>query len=215
MMRAFGAGLCLLLLTSCAWLPAGKTPGDFPPKQASASVAPKSPSTPKSPSVRKARTREHVRRLLQQEEYAAALNAIGQSRQDDLSEEYMRAVSAIVALAGNELAAGEPARAGEYFRTALNHYPTAGSALLKRLPLSASGVETALGTCAEKQMEQGLRAYRAGRLAEAIDIWHRTLIFLPGHEPTRKAISTAQVQLDNLEALGDASGGAAGSGLIY
>lgn len=210
-MRSFAAVLSLFLLSSCAWPPSLQWPSElqwpsalhWPPGVAPSREAGSAPQ--KSARVDTAPVRKNVRRLLRQEKFVAALDAIGTLHRSELQQEYLQAFNAIVTLARTEQADGDPARAGEYFRSALNHYPPNEHVLTKSLPMSKAGIEEALGLCAEKLMEQGLKAYRAGSLEEAIHLWNRTLVFLPGHEPTRKALSTAQTQLENLEALEKAS----------
>ncbi len=55
--------------------------------------------------------------------------------------------------------------------------------------------------CTEKIMEAGLRAYRSGELAKAIQYWEQILEYNPQYKAARNSIQTTQLQLAKLKIL--------------
>lgn len=147
-----------------------------------------------------------LRRRLAAGEYLKALRLIDRQKrqgaaESDFTGEYPGAINGLLQQARYHNAQNRPHLAGKDFRQALEFYPSDPLSAGK-VDMAAARIEEAVRECSDTLMDQGLIAYRRGRLGEAIDVWKSILSFSPSHQPALKAIRTAKTQLENLEALG-------------
>ena len=149
--------------------------------------------------------RKTVNLYLEGGDYRSALEVVEQERargvpEKDLTGEYLKSLNGAIEKAQSLLAENDPGQAGQMFRVALDAYPVEAG-LVQETGLQSAELEAALKLCADKLMERGLVAYRAGNLGQAIQIWKEALTFYPDHQASKKAIETTHAQLANLEKL--------------
>jgi tetratricopeptide (TPR) repeat protein len=163
------------------------------------------PATRPSPSI-VGREEETARQLVHADlaarNFPSALARIGREQRPEKSfaVEYAQALNGLLAAADLHRQADRFEDAGPLLRQALNAYPR-DPELLGRVDRPAAAVRADLQQCADRLMEKGLAAYRAGRLEEAIATWKRLLAFHPDHQAARQAVETASLQLRNLRSL--------------
>lgn len=151
------------------------------------------------------RIQARARRLLSRKDYAGALDFItaafdNGADERDLSREYLQAV------AGSLVQAETLIQAGEYRRGALllKGVQASGSrspGLQEQIAVPPAEIQVKIAYCAEQLMEAGLRAYRSGELATAVNIWQQVLEFDPHHQAAHKSIQISQQQISNIKAL--------------
>lgn len=149
---------------------------------------------------------EQIRLDLGHQRPEAALERLRNARaagyaQAGLAGHYPAVINALIKEADAAHAAGEAARAGRLYRSALTDYPdspvTAGKILV-----SPGSLHQSIDQCADDLMQQGLVHYRTGHFDNALDTWRKISTFLPGHQPSLIAIETTQTQLQTLRQLG-------------
>ncbi|NIQ98022.1 MAG: hypothetical protein GWO11_05955 [Desulfuromonadales bacterium] len=190
-LRLFLLLLACAMLVACGRLeltPAGKAPAKSPGSQSA-----------------EAPVRAEMRRHFAAADYVRVLQLLetqlrNGASETDFAREYPRAINGVLQQAREHWTQGRPALAGKKYRQALEFYP-ADPLLRDQLDMGGSQIDRAVSDCSEVLMEQGLIAYRAGRLGEAIAVWQTILSFSPSHQPAIKAIRTARIQLQNLQAI--------------
>lgn len=207
-MRTMGVIFCLifgaLLLASCglpAWNLTGPKPGEVPKREKRSKSWDANTMVHESAAVR-----EKVNRLLEKQDYPAALIFMQQevspgAPQSLLEDEYLQALNGTLELADNLLKESHSEQAGILFRAALTGFPR-NAALGRRAGRSVPEILAKIETCATLLMEKGLMAYRAGDLDRAIEEWKKIQAFQPGHQASRHAIDTTNVQRSNLKRIG-------------
>ena len=165
-------------------------------------VAGQTASNPESLSSR-------VEQLLDQGKSAEALVllqngiAAGIDRQR-LSNQGVRAINLALVQADHQSSQQQHLQAGKLYRSALTHYP-ADAAVSHRITRTADEIMARIGECANQLLEDGLVAYRAGSLEEAIDVWSKIRQFHPSYKASQQAIRTTRIQLKNLESVNPAA----------
>lgn len=144
-----------------------------------------------------------IERLLQEENHLSALAILRRELQrgtpaTKLGDTYLQVLNGSLGAGEAHLADHNAFHAGLLFRNALDVYPE-DEKLAAGVALAPAEVEGRIELCANQLMEKGLISYRAGDLAQAMEVWQKTLIFYPQHRPSQTAIQTAYVQLNNLK----------------
>jgi len=145
--------------------------------------------------------------LLDEQKYAGAVNLIRDeiskgAGEQALAEEYLEAVNTCLESADGLLKTGDYPDAAVLFKTVLDGYPK-DSELQQQVALTRTQIEGKLNTCAERLMEAGLVAYRAGEFTKSINIWQQILAFNPQYQAALDAIETTKQQLSTLKTLED------------
>ena len=167
----------------------------------------KTTKQPDTTVLKNARAQKQARRLLDEQKYAGAVNLIRDeiskgAEEQALAEEYLEAVNTCLESADGLLKTGDYPDAALLFKTVLDGYPKSPE-LQQRVALTRTQIADKLNTCAEKLMEAGLVAYRAGEFTRSIDIWQQILAFNPQHQAALDAIETTKQQLSTLKTLED------------
>ncbi|HKL48153.1 MAG TPA: tetratricopeptide repeat protein [Desulfuromonadales bacterium] len=190
-----------LMFSACARLPGTPTTPTAAPE--------KIPVRPDVKTSSQERHHKQVKTELQRHSadrnYTAVLKLIEEqlragASQIDFSPEYSDALNALSRQARQHKAQNRLTSAGQAFRQVLEQYPS-DPQVSAQIDMTPEQLEKALANCSEKMMEQGLIAYRAGRLSKAIEAWEKILTFSPSHQPAIKAIRTVKIQRENLKAL--------------
>jgi tetratricopeptide (TPR) repeat protein len=144
--------------------------------------------------------RQKIRQQLAVDNYSAALVLVLGSglSEEEVAEEYERAIKGVLKQAEGYREKDMPEKAGPLYRAALDGYPKS-AAVAARVETRPAGISTGIETCADQLMERGLAAYRSGDLDQAIKTWKLIHVFAPQHQSSRKALETAEVQLNNLK----------------
>lgn len=183
----------LLLLSACH----SSVPPLAGPAPAVVDVVP-----PVRPSVERsgAALRQKIRQQLAADNFSTALALIGTSGlpETELAEEFGLALKGALKQAAAFMQKDLPEKAGPLYRAALGGYPKT-AAVAARAGTTAADIEAGIDSCADRLMERGLVAYRSGDLEQAIRTWKQVHRFAPQHQPSRKALQTAEVQLANLK----------------
>lgn len=150
-------------------------------------------------------SRLQIEQSLTRENIEKAQKVILYSRQEKVSEIlladlYTEVTNRLLQTAEQEKSTDKPGRAGRYYRMAHEIYPV-DARLQATISLSLSEIDNNIDQCADKLMENGLAAYRAGELDSAITIWKEISQFHPNHSPSLIATNTARQQLKSLEML--------------
>jgi tetratricopeptide (TPR) repeat protein len=143
-----------------------------------------------------------IERLLQKNDHLTALATLRRELQRGtpatrLGDTYLQVLNGSLVAGEAHMAGHNAFHAGLLFRIALDVYPE-DEELTAGVILSPAKVEDRIELCANQLMEKGLVFYRAGELAQAMEVWQKTLAFYPQHRPSQAAIQTAYVQLNNL-----------------
>lgn len=143
--------------------------------------------------------------MIKTEDYAGAITLIHTEvrkglEEQELAKEYLQAANGGIAQAQTLTREGHYAEAARLFRTIQERSPNS-SGLQRQLTASPEQIEAEIALCAERLMEAGLLAYRAGDFTAAIDIWEQILTFSPQHPAAQSSIETTQLQLANLKNL--------------
>lgn len=184
----------LFLLSSCGPL-FPSPPGSRAPAAVSGSPEDRNFSGEPAAAVR-----QKIRQQLAAGNYPAALAVVLASGQaeEELVEEYGRALKGVLKQADGYREKDLPEKAGPLYRAALECYPKT-AAVAARVGTRPAGITAGIETCADQLMERGLAAYRSGDLDQAIKTWQLIHVFAPQHQPSQKALQTAEVQLTNLK----------------
>lgn len=144
--------------------------------------------------------RQKIRQHLAAGNHPAALALVMSSgfSKTELAEEYGLALKGLLKQAEGYLEKDLPEKAGPLYRAALDGYP-ATPAVAAKAGMNPAGIAAGIGTCADQLLERGLAAYRNGDLDQAIRTWKLIHVFAPQHQPSRKALQTAEIQLANLK----------------
>lgn len=167
----------------------------------------KTSQQPDQTDLKNQRARLQARSLLDKQEYAAAVDFIRDAilkgaGEQALGEEYLEATNSSLAQADSLIKAADYAAAALLFKTVLDGYPQTPD-LQQRVTLTRTQIADRLNSCAERLMEAGLVAYRAGEFDRSIDIWQQILVFDPQHQAALDAIETTRQQLSRLKSLKD------------
>jgi hypothetical protein len=146
--------------------------------------------------------RQKIRQHLAADNHSAALALVLSSglSEAELAEEYGLALKGLLKQATGYLEKDLPEKAGPLYRAALDGYPATPAAAAKAGTRPA-GISAGIEACADQLLERGLAAYRGGDLDQAIRTWKLIHVFAPQHQPSLKALRTAEVQLANLKKL--------------
>ena len=152
-------------------------------------------------------SRLQIEQSLTLENVEKAQRVILYSRQEKVSELlladlYTEVTNRLLQTAEQERSTGKPDKAGKFYRMAYEIYPD-DSRLQATISLSLSKIDSNIDHCADRLMENGLAAYRAGDLNAAITIWQEISQFHPNHTPSVIATNTARQQLKSLETLSE------------
>lgn len=150
-------------------------------------------------------SRLQIEQSLTRKNIEKAQRVILYSRKENISELlladlYTEVSNRLLQAAEQEATAGRPDKAGKYYRMAHDIYPV-DARLRSTINLSLENIDSNIEHCADRLMDNGLAAYRAGELDKAIAIWQGINEFLPNHSPSLIATNTARQQLKNLEML--------------
>lgn len=145
--------------------------------------------------------RPQIRSLLERREFLKSLRLMQQEvnlglSESSLAEEYGMALRGGMVYGEELTAKGEFRECGIYLRQLQSLYPRNLPALSG---VSAGQIRQRMNACSDQLMVQGLAAYRAGQMQEAIDIWTALLVFNPERTEAEKAIDTCSIQLRNLK----------------
>lgn len=151
------------------------------------------------------RVQEEASRLIQAQDYAGATTLIHKQIGKGLSEkalasQYLQAANGSIGQAEDLVKQGHYAEAGRLYQTILARAPVSAE-LQEQIAASPGQLAEAIAHCAEKLVEAGLAAYRAGDFTAAIDIWQQVLGFNPQHPEALSSIQTTRQQLSNLKKL--------------
>jgi len=124
--------------------------------------------------------------------------------QQQLAKQLVRAMNQLLAQADHQSSQQLYLEAGILYRNALNHFPT-DAAVSLQISRTADQIRAKIAECANQLLEDGLVAYRAGSLEQAIDVWSKIRQFHPTYKASQQAIRTTRTQLKNLEAVNPAS----------
>lgn len=143
--------------------------------------------------------------MLENENYPGALQAIQDEiksglQEKTLTEEYVASLNGTIFQGEAMQKKGSFAVAGKLFQNALVAFPR-DTELTSRAALVPEQLMANIDICAQELMDDGLIAYRAGNLNQAIDIWKQILSFHPQFGPAKTATETAERQLENLRSM--------------
>ena len=140
--------------------------------------------------------------LLSREEPLAALDLIIEQEAGPglFARTYVTAYNLLLDQAQAYYMEGDLVAAGEFWRQALNRYPTDVN-LQDAIIMNEIDLGQRLDRCAARLLEAGLAAYRNGQLQEAIDVWSQIRNFHPDYKASQQAIQTTRKQLKSLELL--------------
>lgn len=145
--------------------------------------------------------RPQIRSRLERREFLSALRLMRQEvnsgvSESSLSKEYGLALRGGMLYRDELSGKGQFSKCGSYSRALLNLYP-------HNLPpisgVSAVQIKQGMNFCSDQLMLQGLAAYRAGQMQQAINFWTELLVFHPERTEAQKAIDTCSIQLQNLK----------------
>lgn len=145
--------------------------------------------------------RPQIRSRLERREFLAALRLLQREVNSGVSEsrlakEYGLALRGGILFSAELSRKGKFSKCGIYSRQLLNLYP-------HNLPVipgvSAVQINQGMNFCSDQLMLQGLAAYRAGQMQQAINFWTELLGFNPERTEAQKAIDTCSLQLQNLK----------------
>ena len=150
-------------------------------------------------------SRLQIEQSLTRENVEKAQKVILFSRQENVSELlladlYTEVANRLLQSAEQEKISGTPEKAGKFYRMVHEIYPD-DSRLQSTISSSLDKIDSNLDQCADKLMDNGLAAYRAGDLNGAITIWQEISQFHPNYTPSMIATNTARQQLKSLEKL--------------
>lgn len=191
--------LLTVTFTACGTLPHEATDS---PKLESVQAPTELPDTSRQDGVR---AQQQARRLLDEQDYAGAIDFIREKNNTGLdehvlSESYLQAAHGSLQQAEALMQQGHYSRAALLFKAVRDSYPRSLE-LQQRVTASPEQLTDKIDFCTEKLMGEGLVAYRSGAFATAIDFWQQVLKLDPQHQAAQSSIQTTQLQLANLKTL--------------
>ena len=149
------------------------------------------------------RTRAESEQYVVQHDYKSALHVYADAcrkypNNRMLLTNYHKAIEDIHRAADEAFSREDFALSGRASYVLLKNYPYFQE-LVPELPFDKTFLHARLEDCGSNLSQRALTQYRKGNLAEAISTWKSILLFDPNNAGIMKAITTATIQLKNLQ----------------